>query len=149
MSTHAASKARAMDGKCFLIDSPTPRLAFPSQFKLFLSLQSDWRIVSGISAVFCVFTLLLVYFIPESPTWLIARGRSDEARKALAHIRAIKSNGTIESCFSYFPINFHPNGRLSARSNPPLYRIILERLIKRRNGAAPRSNHITKRLDCC
>ncbi|CRL02362.1 CLUMA_CG015156, isoform A [Clunio marinus] len=53
---------------------------------------SDWRIVSGIAAIFCVFTMILIYFIPESPTWLIARGRNNEARKALAYIRAIKSN---------------------------------------------------------
>lgn len=59
--------------------------------------------------MFCVFTMILIYFIPESPAWLIARGRTDDARKALAHIRAIKSNGTVESCFSYFPINFQPN----------------------------------------
>lgn len=84
----------------------------------FSGLQSDWRFVSGISAVFCVFTMSLIYFIPESPAWLIARGRNDEARKALAHIRAIKSNGTIESCFSYFPIIFQPNASL--RSKIPL-----------------------------
>lgn len=80
----------------------------------FYEFKDDWRIVSGISAVFCMFTLFLVYFIPESPAWLISRGRSDDARKALAHIRAIKydSNGTFVSCFSYFPINFHANASL-------------------------------------
>lgn len=77
-----------------------------------MNVQSDWRFVSGLSAIFCVFTLVLVFFIPESPAWLISRGRNDDALKALAHIRAIKSNGTIESCFSYFPINFHPNALL-------------------------------------
>lgn len=77
------------------------------------SFQSDWRIVSGISAVFCVFTLMLVYFIPESPSWLISRGRTEEARKALGYIRAIKSNGTIESRFSHFQINFHSNASLT------------------------------------
>jgi MFS family permease len=73
---------------------------------------NDWRLVGGIAALFSVFTLLLVYFIPESPAWLMSRGRSDDARKALAHIRAIPLNGTIESCFSHFPINFHSNASL-------------------------------------
>lgn len=98
-------------------------------------MQSDFRLVSGIAAAFCVFTLILVYFIPESPTWLISRGRTDDARKALATIRAIKSNGTVENCFSYFPINFRSNA---------FYRIILECLIKCRNGAVARTNRIAK-----
>ncbi|CAG9803435.1 unnamed protein product [Chironomus riparius] len=50
----------------------------------------DWRKVAGISAIFSIFTLGLIYFMPESPSWLISRGRTDEARKALAYIRAIK-----------------------------------------------------------
>ncbi|KAG5684150.1 hypothetical protein PVAND_013391 [Polypedilum vanderplanki] len=52
----------------------------------------DWRIVAGIAAIFCIFTLSLVFFIPESPSWLISRGRIDEGRKALGFIRAIKHN---------------------------------------------------------
>lgn len=53
---------------------------------------SDWRMVAGIAAIFCIFTLSLVFFIPESPTWLISKGRLDDARKALGYIRAIKRN---------------------------------------------------------
>ena len=59
--------------------------------------QDDWRKVAGISAIFSIFTLGLIYFMPESPSWLISRGRTDEARKALAYIRAIKHDGTIEN----------------------------------------------------
>lgn len=106
----------------------------------FYGLQSDWRIVSAIAAVFSVFTMILIYFIPESPAWLIARGRNDDARKALARIRAIKSNGTIENCISYFPINFQTNALCPTQ--PAFYRIILECLIKRRNRANARTNHI-------
>lgn len=62
--------------------------------------QDDWRKVAGISAIFSIFTLCLIYFMPESPSWLISRGRTDEARKALAYIRAIKHDGTIESFYN-------------------------------------------------
>lgn len=55
--------------------------------------QDDWRLVSGISSAFCVGTLILTYFIPESPSWLISRGRMTEAKESLAFIRAVKKNG--------------------------------------------------------
>lgn len=65
--------------------------------KFNFSPQDDWRQVSGIAAIFCIFTLGLIYFIPESPSWLISKGRMDEARKALGYIRAIKHDGTTET----------------------------------------------------
>lgn len=90
----------------------------------FHEFQSDWRMVGGISTLFCVFTLFLVYFIPESPAWLISRGRTDEARIALARIRAVEHDGTTENRCSYFPINFRIFLLISIRM--PLYRIILQ-----------------------
>lgn len=58
--------------------------------------QDDWRLVSGISAAFCVGTLILTYFLPESPSWLISRGRMTEAKESLAFIRAVKKDGKNE-----------------------------------------------------
>lgn len=88
-----------------------------------------------------MFTLLLIYFIPESPAWLIARGRNDEARKSLAYVRAITPNGTIEYCFSYFPVNFHSNASIlfvelssSASLNAEMER--MQELIMSRNSSS-------------
>jgi len=47
-----------------------------------------WRIPSLVQAVPSVLQLILVWFIPESPRWLIAKGRIDEARKILAKYHA-------------------------------------------------------------
>ncbi len=34
----------------------------------------SWRIALGVSAVFAFFSLILIYFMPESPSWLISKG---------------------------------------------------------------------------
>lgn len=92
-----------------------------------------------------MFTMALIFFIPESPAWLIARGRSDEARKSLAYVRAIKPNGTIENCFSHFPVNFHSNASIlfieltsSASLNAEMERM-QELIMSRNSGSRPDS----------
>jgi len=47
-----------------------------------------WRIPSLVQAVGSVIQVVLVWFIPESPRWLVARGRVDEARRILAKYHA-------------------------------------------------------------
>lgn len=45
-----------------------------------------------ISSIICCFTLLLIFLIPESPSWLLSRGQSEEAHMALSRIRGVKDN---------------------------------------------------------
>lgn len=52
-----------------------------------------------ISLVLCCVTLILILFIPESPSWLVSRGYVDEARLALSKIRGINQK-SIENNFS-------------------------------------------------
>jgi sugar porter (SP) family MFS transporter len=42
-----------------------------------------WRLMFGLGAVPALFFLLLVLTVPESPRWLVAHGRSDEAETVL------------------------------------------------------------------
>ncbi|XP_076240578.1 facilitated trehalose transporter Tret1 isoform X2 [Calliopsis andreniformis] len=43
-----------------------------------------WRIVAWLSIVYAVVPIILIeLFVPESPVWLVAKGRHAEARKAL------------------------------------------------------------------
>ncbi|KAJ3136342.1 hypothetical protein HK100_001847 [Physocladia obscura] len=46
---------------------------------------STWQIPVGIQAAFSAIVLIGCFFIPESPRWLMSKGREDEARKFLVH----------------------------------------------------------------
>jgi MFS family permease len=46
--------------------------------------EINWRIPMATQGVPCIVVLVFVWFIPESPRWLMSRGRTIEARNILA-----------------------------------------------------------------
>ncbi|KAL4143638.1 hypothetical protein QTP88_005950 [Uroleucon formosanum] len=52
-----------------------------------LGLFFDWRTVALYSAFCPIICICFVIFIPESPIWLIAKGRNDKAKKAMCWLR--------------------------------------------------------------
>lgn len=48
---------------------------------------SDWRLTVLISAIFPIITMIMIAFIPESPTWLVSKGRLNEAERSLRWVR--------------------------------------------------------------
>ncbi|CAE6440914.1 unnamed protein product [Rhizoctonia solani] len=50
---------------------------------------ASWRIPSAMMAVVPVLQLIIIWFLPESPRWLMARGREEEAVRVLAKYHAI------------------------------------------------------------
>ncbi|XP_045473515.1 facilitated trehalose transporter Tret1-like isoform X1 [Harmonia axyridis] len=46
-----------------------------------------WRYVAVLSAVLPILSLLLFFFLPESPIWLMRHGRLEEAKQALTWLR--------------------------------------------------------------
>jgi len=48
----------------------------------------SWRIPSAIQALPSVIQVCLIYFCPESPRWLVSKGRHEQALKTLAYYHA-------------------------------------------------------------
>jgi hypothetical protein len=48
----------------------------------------SWRIPSLVQAVGSVLQICLIWFIPESPRWLVSRGRESQAARILARYHA-------------------------------------------------------------
>ncbi|GAO47581.1 putative hexose carrier protein [Saitoella complicata NRRL Y-17804] len=47
----------------------------------------QWRFPVALQCIFCVLVMSLCMFLPESPRWLMQKGREVEARKSLAALR--------------------------------------------------------------
>ena len=56
----------------------------------------QWRIPLGVQIVPAACISMLIFLFPESPRWLIARGRRDEGLQTLARLHA---NGNISDAF--------------------------------------------------
>jgi MFS family permease len=51
-----------------------------------LMTEAQWRFPLGIQLLFCVIILAMVPILPESPRWLLARKRDEEAKVVLNHL---------------------------------------------------------------
>lgn len=47
----------------------------------------NWRLMLGSAGVPALFVMAQVYFCPESPRWLMKKGRYDEAYESLLRLR--------------------------------------------------------------
>ncbi|KAB0791845.1 hypothetical protein PPYR_03645 [Photinus pyralis] len=52
----------------------------------------SWRIVSWITILYIAVPVVLIFFMPESPPWLVSKGRNDRARKSLEWLHSNHPN---------------------------------------------------------
>ncbi|XP_057320888.1 facilitated trehalose transporter Tret1-like [Microplitis mediator] len=53
-----------------------------------------WRLVAWLATIYAVVPIFLVqFFVPESPVWLVSKGRIDEAKKSLERIYKSEEKG--------------------------------------------------------
>uniref|UniRef100_A0A146LVQ5 Facilitated trehalose transporter Tret1 n=3 Tax=Lygus hesperus TaxID=30085 RepID=A0A146LVQ5_LYGHE len=62
-------------------------------------ITGDWRKSAIISSIIPVLTAVHLFFIPESPMWLISKGRYDEAKLALRWLRGWTSEEEVDQEF--------------------------------------------------
>lgn len=61
--------------------------------------EMKWRLMLGVTTIFPIIYIILLFFIPESPRWLIERKRDEEAKKIMA-----KAGGVEHSESEYVQI---------------------------------------------
>ena len=64
-----------------------------------------WRYALGIVIVVPVTTLFLLFFCPETPVWLLSKGKTEEAKNVLTRLRGAENVDIIETEFNRISIN--------------------------------------------
>jgi len=55
----------------------------PSGTNLDLQSEINWRIPMALQGLPCIIVLVFVWFLPESPRWLMSQGRESEAHAVI------------------------------------------------------------------
>lgn len=70
-----------------------------SQFLMGLFIH--WRIIAIVSTIAPVFAIIFLFFVPESPYWLIIKNREEDAKKSLMWLRGwLKNFDTVKQEFN-------------------------------------------------
>lgn len=81
-------------GRLTLGSSAATATGIFAMFGLGCFIRDDWRLLAQIACGFSMFTLMLTFLIPESPTWLIVKDRIEESRKSFWFFRGRSSKNS-------------------------------------------------------
>lgn len=70
-----------------------------------------WRLVAWLSIIYAVVPIVLIQlFVPESPVWLVSKGRIEEARKSLEWLyKSDEKQGTVSQAEAQFTMIMKEN----------------------------------------
>lgn len=72
---------------------------------LIVGASFPWRIAVGITALVPLMTILILFFCPESPVWLMTKEREDEAKNSLHKLRGQDNTDIVEAEFNRIKMN--------------------------------------------
>ncbi|XP_050323607.1 facilitated trehalose transporter Tret1 isoform X2 [Bactrocera neohumeralis] len=58
-------------------------------------IRNDWQLISMICCAYQIVAMLCVIPMPESPSWLVSKGRFEEAKRALNYFRGLEKTDEI------------------------------------------------------
>lgn len=73
-------------------------LGFSTVF--FLGTQTTWRVAAAICCIVPISTAIAICFVPETPYWLLSKGRDEAAKKSLQWLRGWISEKAVEKEFN-------------------------------------------------
>lgn len=111
-------------------------IAFISNYLLFGVSEESWRWMLGVQAIPSLFFVIMVMFVPESPRWLIKKGKSSEARDVLASIGepdAILATKRIEESLES-EIGLKKESLFNGLYNKPIFYVVVLAMFNQLSG---------------
>ncbi|KAM4747176.1 proton myo-inositol cotransporter [Rhinophrynus dorsalis] len=84
--------------------------------------RDGWRYMLGLSAIPAVLQFLGFLFLPESPRWLIQKGRTQKARRVLSQIRG---NQAIDEEYDGIKNSIDEEEKERGEGGPVIYRMLV------------------------
>nr|XP_018913094.1 PREDICTED: facilitated trehalose transporter Tret1-like isoform X1 [Bemisia tabaci] len=78
-----------------LVASTSLFISLGFSFIIFLNSLTDWRQTAAISASIPLLCIIILFQVPETPMWLVSKGRSDAALKSLRWLRGWTDAETV------------------------------------------------------
>nr|XP_022901110.1 facilitated trehalose transporter Tret1-like [Onthophagus taurus] len=84
----------------------------------------SWKHAALANCIFPILSFTLLFFVPESPHWLILKERETEAKKSIAWLRgwvSVKNNKTVEKEFNDLKVHIESDNKKSFKDNLRLF----------------------------
>jgi len=94
--------------------------------------ETQWRGPLGLALIFPFIMLAVIYFVPESPRWLLMQGRSDDAWKVISDLHADPDDPDSEYARKEF-YQIHKQTEIDRTLNPTWKEMFVKPSYRRRS----------------